>query len=89
MWMGVRCPCPPVRSDTLAKWPNVEVNMAKINKYGNFTTHPDLSSSVKLKTYQHDMLHHNANFFPISLFKADILENVKYVKNTTEILNAK
>ena len=63
--------------------------MAKINKYGNFTTHPDLSSSVELKTYWHDMLHHNANFFPISLFKADILENVKYVKNTTEILNAK
>ena len=35
------------------------------------------------------MLHHNTNFFPIGLFKGDILENVKYVKNATEILNAK
>ena len=47
--MGFGRPCPLIRNNTLAQWPNVEVSMAKKNKYGNFSTHPDLSSSVELR----------------------------------------
>ena len=80
--MGVGRSCPPVRNNTLAKWPNVEVNMAKINKYGYDTTLPDLSSSVKLRC-QNKLTWHatsQCQFFPDRLIPSrDKLENIKNI----------